>query len=126
MYWRKFFCPDAGCQRLSYTSGFIKKHLYAPIRVNEYFVKKVPIVNNTLPLALAVHEISRHFWAAYEETIVSLKTNSLMDFTSNYVGVMHRLTSNLCFLLSNKLIYKQIKLGSYFRRIFTQLLSKLS
>ena len=22
-------------------------------------------VNNTLPLALAVHEISRHFWAAY-------------------------------------------------------------
>ena len=30
MYWRKFFCPDAGCQRLSYTSGF-KKHLYAPI-----------------------------------------------------------------------------------------------
>ena len=30
MYWRKFFCPDAGCQRLSYTSGF-KKLLYAPI-----------------------------------------------------------------------------------------------
>ena len=23
-------------------------------------------VNNTLPLALAVHEISRHFWAAYD------------------------------------------------------------
>ena len=22
-------------------------------------------VNNTLPLALTVHEISRHFWAAY-------------------------------------------------------------
>ena len=22
-------------------------------------------VNNTLPLALAVHKISRHFWAAY-------------------------------------------------------------
>ena len=30
MYWQKFFCSDAGCQRLSYTSGF-KKHLYAPI-----------------------------------------------------------------------------------------------
>ena len=28
-------------------------------------------VNNTLPLALAVHEISRHFWAAY-----ALTTNS--------------------------------------------------
>ena len=25
-------------------------------------------VNNTLPLALTVHEISRHFWAAYEPT----------------------------------------------------------
>ena len=25
-------------------------------------------VNNTLPLALAVHEISRHFWAAYDKT----------------------------------------------------------
>ena len=25
-------------------------------------------VNNTLPLALAVHEISRHFWAAYGYT----------------------------------------------------------
>ena len=25
-------------------------------------------VNNTLPLALAVHEISRHFWAAYGQT----------------------------------------------------------
>ena len=24
-------------------------------------------VNDTLPLALAVHEISRHFWAAYEK-----------------------------------------------------------
>ena len=42
MYWRKFFCPDARCQRLSYTSGF-KKHLYAPIGLNEYFVKKAPI-----------------------------------------------------------------------------------
>ena len=30
MYWRKFFCRYAGCQRLAYTSGF-KKHLYAPI-----------------------------------------------------------------------------------------------
>ena len=26
-------------------------------------------VNNTLPLALAVHEISRHFWAAYGKII---------------------------------------------------------
>ena len=26
-------------------------------------------VNNTLPLALAVHEISRHFWAAYATTL---------------------------------------------------------
>ena len=25
-------------------------------------------VNNTLPLALAVHKISRHFWAAYVQT----------------------------------------------------------
>ena len=25
-------------------------------------------VNNTLPLALTVHEISRHFWAAYDYT----------------------------------------------------------
>ena len=25
-------------------------------------------VNNTLPLALAVHEISRHFWAPYAPT----------------------------------------------------------
>ena len=95
-----FFVPmrDArGCR----TRQALKKHLYAPIRLNEYFVKKAPTVNNTLPLALAVHEISPHFWAAYEQTIVSLKTNSSMDFTSNYVGVMHRLTSNLCFLLSN-------------------------
>ena len=30
VYWRKFFCRYAGCQRLAYTSGF-KKHLYAPI-----------------------------------------------------------------------------------------------
>ena len=37
-----FFCRHAGCQRLSYTSGF-KKHLYAPIGLNEYFVKKAPI-----------------------------------------------------------------------------------
>ena len=36
-----FFCSDAGCQRLSYTSGF-KKHLYAPIGLNKYFVKKAP------------------------------------------------------------------------------------
>ena len=42
MYWRKFFCPYAGCQRLSYTSDF-KKHLCAPIGLNEYFVKKAPI-----------------------------------------------------------------------------------
>ena len=30
MYRRKSFCPNARCQRLSYTSG-VKKHLYAPI-----------------------------------------------------------------------------------------------
>ena len=42
MYRRKFFCRYAGCQRLAYTSGF-KKHLYAPIGLNEYFVKRAPI-----------------------------------------------------------------------------------
>ena len=30
-------------------------------------------VNNTLPLVLAVHEISRHFWAAYDDTFVLMK-----------------------------------------------------
>ena len=34
MYWRKFFCPYAGCPYAGYTSGF-KKHLYAPIGLNE-------------------------------------------------------------------------------------------
>ena len=29
-------------------------------------------VNNTLPLALTVHEITRHFWAAYGHTLVNI------------------------------------------------------
>ena len=33
-------------------------------------------VNNTLLLALAVHEISRHFWAAYD--IIQLKQAAAM------------------------------------------------
>ena len=28
----------------------------------------ISLLNNTLPLALAVHEITRHFWAAYGGT----------------------------------------------------------
>ena len=36
------YCPNARCQRLSYTSGF-KKHLYAPTGLNEYFVKRAPM-----------------------------------------------------------------------------------
>ena len=32
------------------------------------FLRHPVYVNNTLPLALAVHEISRNFWAAYTIT----------------------------------------------------------
>ena len=61
MYRQKIFCPNAGCQRLCHTSAF-KKHLYAPIGLNEYFVKSAPLyiyVNNTLLPALAAREIYR-------------------------------------------------------------------
>ena len=32
------------------------------------YVYYIIYVNNTLPLALALHKISRHFWAAYGAT----------------------------------------------------------
>ena len=33
-----------------------------------YNLMYIIYVNNTLPLALAVHEISRHFWAVYAKS----------------------------------------------------------
>ena len=46
-----------------------------------YKVGYIIYVNNTLPLALAVHEISRHFWAAYSlftshNTLVTTRQSS--------------------------------------------------
>ena len=42
-------------------------------------------VNNTLPLALAVHEIFRHFWAAYACGIDEDLGNKICNLASSAV-----------------------------------------
>ena len=50
------------CSSHAMTSSVI--YYSTDARKNEIYLLNIIYVNNTLPLALAVHEISRHFWAA--------------------------------------------------------------
>ena len=61
-----FLIPQAVYFVFNKSNMFFRLNLVANLM---YFI----YVNNTLPLALVVHEITRHFWAAYG-WIVSVET----------------------------------------------------
>ena len=44
-------------------------------------------VNNTLPLALAVHEITRNFWAAYAQTMAQTQVSGLRQDSEGWTQV---------------------------------------
>ena len=82
-------------------------------------------VNNTLPLALAVHEISRHFWAAYDLTSCGwLQTFQKKALAKNRSReILHWMESAFSnYLLSSS---KRLQRSNWFLPLWNQLKSTL-